>query len=188
LAASYASDGQYFKIHSYLKGHRVIGRKEIHSTGQRVYLKDNDKNDSKTKGNQWWVLDKRTKSIRAASDRNRALSNLEGKGNKYAGTMVARTWKSQTNQQIDFYPGKKQQLKIEGACIDVYGNRDRDGEKIILWKCHNGDNQAWLISGFGGDFNAADKAKDTEAKEFAEKEKKRVAEDKKIAEAKRPKV
>jgi len=120
-----------------------------------VYLRSNDPKDKKG-GSQWWFLDKRTRSIRAADDKKKALSNLEGKGFNYAGTMVARPWKTQENQQIDFYPGRRKQLKMGSRCIDVYGNRDRDGSRIILWRCHNGANQQWVVSGHR-DYETAEK-------------------------------
>jgi len=98
---------EYFKIYSFLKGHRVMARAKLNSDsyGQRVFLKNNENGARKGSG-QWWFLDSRTRSIRAADDRNKALSNLEGKRDKQTYTLVARPWKAQDNQKVEFAKGK----------------------------------------------------------------------------------
>jgi hypothetical protein len=30
--------------------------------------------------------------------------------------------------------------------LDVHGNKDKEGQKVIVWKRHNGSNQRWTIT------------------------------------------
>lgn len=64
-------DGVRFQIKTVLKSRRALTIAEhIGSNQYRLRIQNNDPYDLK----QWWVFDWRTKTIRSASNRNRAIS------------------------------------------------------------------------------------------------------------------
>jgi hypothetical protein len=46
-------------------------------------------------------------------------------------------------------------VSIDGACLDNYDGRGEEGNPVVLWSCHGGDNQTWVSRADGEIYNPA---------------------------------
>lgn len=138
------NDGVRFMIRSRMASNRALYHHYTHigSHQYKVLITTALKGEWR----QWWTFDSRTKSIRAWTRRNYALSNYYGRQFRIYQQVVIRPWRNEHYQKISYFPGSRQNLRSPaGYCLDVYKARNRNDEKVIYWICHNGANQAWFL-------------------------------------------
>jgi hypothetical protein len=115
----------------------ILFAEHIGSHQYRLRIRNNNPYNLK----QWWIFDYRTKSIRAASNRNYVISIQLG-GNNWGANgyaAVTRPYKSQITQKLRWFNGTKKTIRDVGSrCLDVYGGRNTHNMHIHWWKCHNG--------------------------------------------------
>jgi hypothetical protein len=123
-------------------GRALFWSEHIGGNQFRLRIRNNNPADSK----QWFVFDSRTHTIRAWSDRNKAISNQKGQGFNKGKAAVVRPFENEVYQRMAFYQGSRQNLKNNNnKCIDVWGGANRNNQHITWWNCHNGLNQGWKI-------------------------------------------
>jgi hypothetical protein len=97
-------------------------------------------------GKQWFVFDKRTRTIRSAEKRGFAISNQLGQGYRIGVAVVIRPWIGEIYQKIAFYGGNIRNVRNNGGkCLDVAGASNTHNRHVIFWTCHNGANQGWVL-------------------------------------------
>jgi hypothetical protein len=96
---------------------------------------------------QWFVFDRRTRSIRAWSDRRKAISNQYGHHFHRGRAAVIAPWRNRPNQKTAFYGGSRRNIRnAANMCLDVWGGRyNNNNMHTTWWTCHNGLNQAWWL-------------------------------------------
>jgi hypothetical protein len=113
--------------------------------GQQFRLRIRD--DQWKNNRQWFVFDKRTRTIRAFSDKNLAISNQQGQAFRIGKHAVVRPYKNEVYQRIAYYGGSVRNLRNNGQkCLDVAGGINRHRQHVIFWNCHNGVNQGWFLT------------------------------------------
>lgn len=68
---------------------------------------------------------------------------LDQSGSNYHGVIAYRCH-GKANQRFEFV---NSQIKVNGQCLDVGGERQNDGAKVITYRCHGGENQQWFRDG-----------------------------------------
>jgi hypothetical protein len=136
-------DGVKFQLKSKMAGNKAVFWHEHIGGGQyRLRIRNNNPSDNR----QWFVFDHRTRSIRAWSDKSKAMSNQSGYGLRKGVAAVVRPFKDMINQKIAFYGGAKQNVRaLNNLCLDVWHARNSHHMHTTWWTCHNGMNQAWTI-------------------------------------------
>ena len=85
--------------------------------------------------------------MRSATQKNLVVSNEAGKGFKRGMSAVVRPYRGEPQQILNFYSGCKRNVRNnKGSCLDVSGGKNENNQPVTFWKCHDGDNQAWVIS------------------------------------------
>jgi hypothetical protein len=136
-------DGLKFQIRVRMPKKRSLVVKE-HIGGHQYRLRIQDNNSWDI--NQWFVFDKRSRTIRTAADRRRAVSGRTGYKFRNNQPAVARFYRNQSNQKIAYYGGAYKNIRNNGRqCLDVAGNSDTQNRHVIWHKCHNGRNQRWWL-------------------------------------------
>ena len=90
-----------------------------------------------------WIFDEKTGHIRNYKHRGFALGVEKGKDARGALVVMRRAewsadmkWKYQSGRPHNWIP-----FSNGGLCLDVAGGRNVDGQRVIVWSHHNGDNQ-----------------------------------------------
>jgi hypothetical protein len=133
------SNGIKFQIRSRMAGNRALYHhyQHIGSHQYRALIRASLPGEDR----QWWIFDSRTRSIRAHTRRNYAISNQYGQKFLMKKAVVIRPWKNEHYQKLSFYPGKLRNLRNPaGYCIDVYQNKNKNDARTIFYICHNGAN------------------------------------------------
>jgi len=143
-------DGRKFQIKSRMSGYRALYWAEHIGGWQfRLRIRNNMAIDNK----QWWIFDTRTRSIRAFSRRNYAISNQSGYRYRIGVAAVIRQWRGENYQKVSFWGGHRRSLRNNSQkCLDVHGGRNYHNRHVIFWNCHNGANQGWFIDQTGFNF------------------------------------
>lgn len=68
---------------------------------------------------------------------------LDKSGSGYRG-IIAYHCHGKSNQRFKFV---KSQIKVNDRCLDVGGEYQYDGAKVITYRCHGGENQQWFRDG-----------------------------------------
>jgi hypothetical protein len=103
----------------------------------RLRIRNNQPKENK----QWFVFDRRSRTIRTFSRRNYAVSNQRGYGFRIGVAAVARQYKNEVHQRLSFYGGSRRNLRnVAQKCLDVHGGANRHRRHVIFWNCHNGLN------------------------------------------------
>jgi hypothetical protein len=109
----------------------------------RLRIRNNKPKDNK----QWFVFDKRSRTIRAWSKRGHAISNQNGQRFRIGRAAVIRPYINSVFQRLAFYTGSRRNIRNNGAkCLDVHGGANRHMRHTTFWNCHNGLNQAWFLT------------------------------------------
>jgi len=136
-------DNVRFQIKSQMKYHRALFYKE-HIGGQQYRLRIRDNNPENVK--QWWIFNRRTRTIRAANNRNMVIANQAGQGYRIGVAATIRAYKKEVYQRAVFYGGARRNIRNMGQkCLDVHGNSNTHNRHVTFWNCHNGLNQAWYL-------------------------------------------
>jgi hypothetical protein len=137
------ADGVKFQIRSNMGNSRSLFW-HSHIGGNQYILRIQDHQPFNQK--QWWIFDRRTKTIRPTSRRNYSISNRQGKGFKIKEYAVIRQYIKESYQRLSFFPGSRRNLRNpSGKCLDVYGGSDTNNRHVIFYFCHNGANQGWNL-------------------------------------------
>jgi len=134
-------DGQRFQVKSKMAGFRALFWNEHIGGGQyRLRIR----NDQCKNNKQWFIFDRRSRTIRAWSSRTLAISNQSGKGFRIGVAAVVRSYKNEVYQRLSYYGGSRRNLRnVGGKCLDVHGGVNKHNRHVIFWNCHNGLNQGW---------------------------------------------
>jgi len=136
-------DGRKFQIKSRMKTNRALFWKE-HIGGNQFRLRIRDNNPENNR--QWFVFNRRTRTIRAFARRSHAISNQRGSKFIRGRIAVVRDFRKEIDQNISFYGGSRRNLRNNGRqCLDVYGGSNTNNRHTTFWNCHNGLNQAWYL-------------------------------------------
>jgi phage terminase Nu1 subunit (DNA packaging protein) len=139
-------DGHKFQIKSRMRGKRALFYHE-HIGGHQWRLRIRNNNPGEQK--QWWVFDRRTRTIRAWADRSKCISNQRGYGFRTHRPVVIRRYQNHADQKIAFYGGHRRNIRNNAnVCLDVAGG-DRHHAHTHWYPCHNGLNQAWYLDQVG---------------------------------------
>ena len=138
------ASGVKFQIKSRMAENRALFYNEKLSAADEYALRIHDNNPADLR--QWFTFDRRTKTIRAWSKRNHALSNKNGEGYKVNVNAVVRPFKKEVHQVSVWHNGPRQNIKnLDKKCLDVHGGVNKNNQHVIFYECHNGLNQAWFI-------------------------------------------
>jgi len=144
-------DGVKFQIKSQMKTNRALFWKE-HIGGNQFRLRIRDNNPENNR--QWFVFNRRTRTIRAYARRSHAISNQSGSRFIRGRAAVVRPFRKEVYQHIAFYKGSRRNLRNNAQmCLDVYGRSNTNNRHTTFWNCHNGLNQAWYIDTKGVRYN-----------------------------------
>jgi hypothetical protein len=123
---------------------KMGGFRAIYFDGaNRLRIRNNKPFDKR----QWFVFDSRTRTIRSSMRRNYVMSNQAGYGYRIGGWAMMRVWRGQIDQRISFWGGSYSNIRNNGGkCLDVWGGRNNNNQKITFWNCHRGQNQRWFLS------------------------------------------
>lgn len=81
----------------------------------------------------WFVVDKRTNSIRVYTQPHLALSNPDGKGVKPGHVLVARDYKKDDKSQVWNFNEKRIQNKSSKRCLSMQNEKNKDENNLVLW-------------------------------------------------------
>lgn len=145
------ADGVKFQIKSQMKENRALFYSESIGQGQfRLRIQDNNPEDNR----QWFVFNRRTRTIRSDKNRKLVLANQEGQKYKINVASTMRPWKKEPYQRAVFYGGPRRNIRNNGRkCLDVHGGKNTHNRHVIFWNCHNGLNQAWYLDRKGVKYN-----------------------------------
>jgi len=91
------------------------------------------------------MFDSRTKSIRAFTRRNYAISNRYGQQFKVGGYAVTRPWRNEHYQRVSYYPGRVRNIRSPaGYCLD-FNNARWNGGYMVFKVCSNNAKQAFYL-------------------------------------------
>jgi hypothetical protein len=137
-------DGQRFQIRTRMKSGRSLFWHE-HIGGHQYRLRIH--NHQPWNKRQWWIFDRRTRTIRPEQRRNYAISNQRGPGFKIGVAAVIRQYSRGDHAQMTaFYGGHRRNIRnVPGQCLDVHGGSDSNHRHVTWWTCHNNANQGWTI-------------------------------------------
>jgi hypothetical protein len=112
-------DGVRFQIKSRMAHFRALFWDNQISSGQfQLRIRNDQSKDNK----QWFIFDKRTRTIRAFSDKKLAISNRAGQAFKIGQAAVIRAFKNEVYQRLAYYGGQRRNLRNNGQkCLDVHG-------------------------------------------------------------------
>jgi hypothetical protein len=98
---------------------------------------------------EWFTFDKKTGHIRWAANKRYALASQKGRQIKLS-NLVVRIAKNTPLQKFKFNGNNKphsfhskSNMKM---CFDIYGGRNTENNKVVMYNCHNGWNQRWSIA------------------------------------------
>jgi len=136
-------DSVKFQIRSKMSGGRALfWHEHIGSNQFRLRIR----NHMPGEGKQWFVFNKRTRTIRSAGRRQFAISNQKGYGYRIGVAAVIRPWIGEIYQHVAYYGGRYRNVRNNGGkCLDVHGKHNSHHRHVIFWNCHNGANQGWVL-------------------------------------------
>jgi hypothetical protein len=117
-------DGRRFQIKTRMRGHRALFWHEHIGGGQyRLRIHNNNSRNNR----QWWIFDSRTKTIRAWADRQKVVCNQLGHAFHIGRIAVARQWKGENYQRIQWHGGSRKNIRNNGGkCLDVWGGKNNN--------------------------------------------------------------
>lgn len=117
---------------------------EEHIGGNQYRLRI--RNNQPKNNRQWFVFNRRSRTIRAWANRGYVISNQQGYAFRIGVAATVRPYKNEIYQKSAFYGGSRRNIRNNGQkCLDVHGGVNRHRRHVIFWNCHNGLNQAWYI-------------------------------------------
>jgi hypothetical protein len=139
-----SSDKIKFLLKSKMSGSRQLFWNEHMGSGQyRLRIQNSNANNKRA----WFIFDSRTRTMRSSINRGLVVSNQYGQGFRVGRAAVVRAWRGEQQQRLHFYSGCKRNVRNDkGFCLDIVGGRNSNNQPVTFWKCHNGDNQSWVIS------------------------------------------
>jgi hypothetical protein len=136
-------NGTKFQIRSVMSTNRALfWREHIGSRQYRLRIQNHMSADER----QWWIFDRRSKTIRAHGDRNKIISLRYGYRNwNQNGVMaVARPWRNEPFQQMRWFGGNRRTIRDLGRrCLHAHGNSHLN--YVSFYYCSNAQNQGWRI-------------------------------------------
>lgn len=97
-------------------------------------------------GKQWFIFNKRTRTIRSAEKRSYSIGNRKGYGYRIGQSAVIRPYRGEIYQRIVYYGGRYMNIRNNGQkCLDVHGGKNVNNRHVIFWNCHKGANQGWTL-------------------------------------------
>ena len=136
-------DGIKFQIKTRMTSHRALFYHEhIGGSQYRCRIRDNSPENMK----QWWIFDSRTKTIRAYTKRNYALSNQRGTKFRINVAVVVRKYTGDITEKAKWFNGRYRNIRNVGRkCLSVHGNSDTHNRHVIYYNCNNGKSQQWYV-------------------------------------------
>jgi len=140
-------DSVRFQIRSKMSGGKALFYKEhIGSSQYQLRIRYNMPGE----GKQWFIFNKRTRTIRSAEKRSYAIANRLGRGYNVGQSAVIRPYRGEIYQKIAYYGGKFRNIRNNAQkCLDVHGKSNTNNRHVIFWNCHNGANQGWFLDRHG---------------------------------------
>lgn len=133
-----------FMIRSRMHGNRVLFFDKPISKGQygiAIRTAHYDKREI-------FIFDAKTGHLRNAAYRNWVLAVQQGRNNRGARLVLRKAlhdpsqkWKYRRNRYHNWSPFSNSVI-----CMDVAGAKNRDGQAVMMWSCHNGANQRFEVS------------------------------------------
>lgn len=90
----------------------------------------------------WFIMDKRTNSIRLFTQRHLALSQA-GKAGKVGGLAVMRHFKKGDKAQQTNVNGHRIQIKDKKLCLSTLNHVNKDNINVVWWNCVGKPTQKW---------------------------------------------
>jgi len=91
----------------------------------------------------WFIMDKRTGTVRHFTQRHLAISNQMGKGNKKGKPAVLRAYdKTDRSQQLTFN-GDRFQSHAKN-CLSTQNGENKDNVELTFWTCNGKPTQKWV--------------------------------------------
>jgi hypothetical protein len=117
--------------------------------------------DKKSEWRTWFIMDKRTNSVRLFTQRSLALSQAKPhKAKKVGGLVVMREFSKSDKGQMMKVSGHKLKIKGEALCLSTVNHQNKDEIKLNWWNCGAGKaTQKWDRKPIYGKY--ADLCKDT---------------------------
>lgn len=116
--------------------------------GSEFVLKLGKKNDWRS----WFIMDKKTGSIRLYTQPHLAISNLAGKNVKPGAPLVMRPFDSKDgSQQIEVNGHRIQNAKSK-RCLSTANNQNKDNVGLNFWPCNGKDTQKWARVAVKGNY------------------------------------
>jgi len=136
-------DGRKFQFRNSMKGGRALfySTRDIGNRQFEVKIQDH----APWNRRQWFVFDRRTKSVRAAYERNLAISRVIGtRGWANSNNVVARQWINSVYQRSFF--NRQHQIQDWGNyVITPHGFANRDQNAVAYWMSRNHAAQRWKV-------------------------------------------
>jgi len=136
-----------FQIKSRMPGGRVLYvAEDIGKTGQKLMRIRKAKNDAK----EFFVYDNELGEVALASDKRYVLQMEKGSITRGRKLVVAKvTPECKDTNKVRFFAGNYKNMRLAsntGLCFDIYYGKDKEGQQVVFWSCHNGANQKWFPS------------------------------------------
>jgi hypothetical protein len=101
----------------------------------------------------WFIMDKRTSSVRLFTQRHLAIANLAGKNQKSGKALVMRKFSASDKSQAIQVVGHKFQNKNSKKCIGTMSDENKDNIYVNYWQCVPGKaTQKWERIPVEGDY------------------------------------
>jgi hypothetical protein len=100
----------------------------------------------------WFIMDKRTQTIRLFVQRHLAVSNQAGKSVKPGASLVLRDYDVKDASQAVEFKGHKLLNKKSKRCFSTANNENKDNAGLNFWLCNGKDTQKWKREAVKGDY------------------------------------
>jgi len=114
----------------------------------------------------WFIVDKRTQTIRLYTQPHLAISNLKDKGVKEGKYLVMRKYDKADHSQPFIFNGKKVQNSKSKRCLSTEANQNKDDIHLIFWPCTAKETQKWKREVVPGNYEELCEDKVKEGKRY----------------------
>lgn len=101
----------------------------------------------------WFIMDKRTGSIRLYTQRHLAISNRAGKNSKPGAPLVLRKYDPKDKSQDIVVNGARIQNKHSHKCLSTANHQNKDNINLTYWPCIGKETQKWTRNVVAGDYD-----------------------------------
>ena len=91
----------------------------------------------------WFIMDKRSQTVRVFAQRHLAISNAAGKGVKPGAALVVRKYDEKDSSQPFVFNGHKIENKKSKRCLSTANGENKDEALLNFWPCNGKEIQKW---------------------------------------------